>query len=135
LDGGSARLKAYTYPQYNRSTEERDTNIHASSGIRTHILSICVSGRSTTVRYNIGFSKFRYIRSASAVIYICVWTWAFWCSKHHPQRRKNTLAVCKINEEIPDELKAPRCTAVREAAPGAFCCEHTQPSGSHFQSE
>jgi hypothetical protein len=40
LDGGSARLKASPYTQNNTNTEYTHTDIHASTGIRTHDPSV-----------------------------------------------------------------------------------------------
>jgi hypothetical protein len=40
LDGGSVRREAATYIQNNTNTEETQTDIHASCGIRTHDSSV-----------------------------------------------------------------------------------------------
>jgi hypothetical protein len=40
LDGGSARRKAATYTQDGTNTEQTHTDIHASSGVRTHDPSV-----------------------------------------------------------------------------------------------
>jgi hypothetical protein len=50
LDGGSDRRKAATYPQDNTNTEQKQTNIHASSGIRTHDLSAGAGEDSSCLR-------------------------------------------------------------------------------------
>jgi hypothetical protein len=50
LDGGSACRKAATYTQDNINTEYTHTNMHASSGIRTHDSSVWAGGDSSRLR-------------------------------------------------------------------------------------
>jgi hypothetical protein len=50
FDGGSARRKAATYTQNNTNTEQTHTDIHASSGIRTHDPSVRASEDSSCPR-------------------------------------------------------------------------------------
>jgi hypothetical protein len=50
-NGVSAFGKAATYTQDNTNTEQTDTNIHASSGIRTHDLSVGAGEDSSWLRY------------------------------------------------------------------------------------
>jgi cytidine deaminase len=50
LGGGSARRKAATYTQNNTNTEYMHTDIHVSSGIQTHNLSVQVGEDSSCLR-------------------------------------------------------------------------------------
>jgi hypothetical protein len=50
LDGGSARRKPATYTQDSTNTEQKHTDIHALSGIRTHNPSFRTSEVSSCLR-------------------------------------------------------------------------------------